>query len=294
MESQLMRILYEWAVAFGKLRPWRKGQVYGEGIVVCVLLWAALHDRPICWACRMLNWHGQCPFLQLPSPATMSRRLRTIGVWLVLTQLFDAFNCRCPASMFKRIEAHPLPVGGASKDVDAARGYGAGQVCKGYKLHEIRSGSGHIEGWLLSPMRDREATMAPRLFAHLVGGGYLSGDNAYDSNTLYEQAAQRNYQLIAPHRPTAEGLGHHHHSPHRLRALAMLENPLQCCGQPTSFGQDLLAGRKEVERDFAHEVTSGMAPLPFWVRRPHRVAPWVQSKLIIHLARLRNRDLRAA
>jgi hypothetical protein len=49
-------------MALGKLRPGKRGQVFHDGIIALVELWACLHDRPTCWACADDNWHGRCPF----------------------------------------------------------------------------------------------------------------------------------------------------------------------------------------------------------------------------------------
>jgi hypothetical protein len=295
MEGQWFKVLYILIWELGKHRWGKKGQVFSDAKIALVAIWAAVHDRPMSWACRRANWHGQCPWAMLPSQPTMSRRLRTIGVWLILLQAFNALNEQLPADMYKRIDAHPLPVGGASKDRQAKSGYGAGYLCRGYKLHEIHSSSGHIDALALSPMRDKEQILAPRLISELQGGGYLAGDNQYDSNQLYTHAAQQNYQLLAPRREAAKKLGHCHHAPERLRAIALLDNPLACCGQKRSMGQDLLEGRRGIERDFAHETSfaGGLAHLPFWVRTPHRVAVWVQCKLLIYLAKTNLLHLRS-
>jgi len=130
----------------------------------------------------------------------MSRRQRTYGVHLVLSQVFQQLNDLTPAQdLFKRIDAHPLTVGGASKDRDARCGFGAGKLAKGYKLHEIRSGKGHIDAWGLTAMADNEKQAAVGLIQQLPQrAGYLVGDSQYDANALYDQAAGRGYQLVAP------------------------------------------------------------------------------------------------
>ena len=286
MEGQLWSLLYGFMLPLGKLRGKKRGQTFSDACVALVMLWAVLHDRPVVWACRLENWLGQCPWLTLPSQPTMSRRSRAVGVWLLLAQLFDLLNSLTPSDIFKHIDARPLAVGGASKDRDARRGYGAGQKIKGYKLHEIRSSSGHIEAWAISSMADREPTVAPKLIAQVSGGGYLTGDNGYDANALYEISGQQSLQLVAPPRPSAKGLGHRKHSVFRLRGLAMLENPQWVCGQPASFGQQLLGQRNAIERNFAHEVSfgCGFKSPPAWVRTPRRIGIWVQCKLIICLA----------
>jgi len=225
----------------------------------------------------------------------MSRRLKTYGVHLVLDQVFDELNDRTPAQgLFKRIDAHPLTVGGASKDQDARCGFGAGKLAKGYKLHEIRSGRGHIDAWRLTAMADNEVRAAPALIDQLPpGGGYLVGDSQYDANALYDQAAQRGYQLLAPPQKKRRALGHRRHSPHRLRGRSMLDDPMARFGQPPRLGPELLCARAAIERDFAHEVTfaCGLKHLPSWVRTPHRTVLWVKCKLIISLAWTHRKDL---
>jgi hypothetical protein len=288
MEGQWFSLLYEAVTRLGKLRGGKSGQVYSDARIALVALWAALHDRPVAWACRLENWYGRCPWFALPSQPTVSRRLRTYGVGLVLTQVFEELNDRLPRGLFKLIDAHPVPVGGASKDREARAGWGAGHLTKGYKLHEIHSGSGHIDSWTLSPMRDKEQTLAPLLIARLSGGGYLVGDNQYDSNALYRLAGQQNFQLLAPPRPNARNRGHRRHEPERLRGLALYENPLACCGQKRSMGQDMMDARKAIERHFAHQTAfvGGLSPLHWWVRTPHRVALWILCKFLIYLAKV--------
>ena len=299
MEGQLFELLYALIVPLGKLRAGKKGQQFADYKIALVLFWAAIHQRPRTWALQLENWRGRCPWFMLPTDATLSRRARGLGVWIVLMQLFEMLNSLLPEGMFKRIDAHPLTVGGASKDIDARCGFGAGKLAKGYKLHEIRSPSGHIDAWNFSAMSVREQAMAPALLGSLEGGGYITGDNGYDSNELYDLAGAHNYQLLAPPRKASQKLGHQRHSPRRLRAFEMLNNALACCGQTKSFGQALLQDRRAIERDFAHETTCPcchLGALPFWVRRPHRVGPWIVCKLILWLAmqRLKIKHLHAA
>jgi hypothetical protein len=287
MEGQLFELLYALIVPLGVLRPRKKGQIFSDSRIALVLLWAALCNRPRSWALQPRNWHGRCPWLLLPSNGTLSRRSRSIGVWLILVQVFDLLNSLQVPSMFKRIDAHPLTVGGASKDYEAKCGFGAGKLAKGYKLYELRSGMGHIDGWTFCAMSDKEPVVAPRLLAQLEGGGYVTGDNGFDANDLYDLAAARNYQLIAPPREASKSRGRHPHSPYRLQALERLANPLRCCGERENFYQAILRSRRRIEGEFAHEATCPcchMGPLPFWVRTPHRVGPWILCKLILSLA----------
>jgi hypothetical protein len=57
-------------------------------VLVAVLLWAALHDRPVSWACQPRHWSTTTlrpP--RLPSAATMSRRIDGVAVGLLLRVL---------------------------------------------------------------------------------------------------------------------------------------------------------------------------------------------------------------
>src|SRR5271165_3393686 len=58
-----------------QLQPW---------VLVAVLLWAALHDRPVSWACQQRPWSTTTrkPW-RLPSAATMSRRIDGVAVGLL-------------------------------------------------------------------------------------------------------------------------------------------------------------------------------------------------------------------
>ena len=54
-------------------------------IIVLVFAWAALHDRPAGWACLPRNWlTTTLRPASLPSPATLSRRLKSIAVGVLI------------------------------------------------------------------------------------------------------------------------------------------------------------------------------------------------------------------
>src|SRR5689334_17575839 len=56
---------------------WREPRryVHPTAAVVRVHLWAALHDRPVSWACQAKHWLPLRPSA-LPDQSTMSRRTR--------------------------------------------------------------------------------------------------------------------------------------------------------------------------------------------------------------------------
>ena len=103
MERQLWPRLYRavMAVANGA-RPCRAQ--FGDAAVVLTQVWAVLHDRPTCWACDADNWatadEDQRPFLDAPpSPSTMSRRLRALGVRQLLARVQQAVADQFPRAM---------------------------------------------------------------------------------------------------------------------------------------------------------------------------------------------------
>jgi hypothetical protein len=207
----------------------------------------------------------------------MSRRLRSAAIEQLLADVEETLLALVVVTgpQVLVVDGKPLPIGGASNDADATWGRGAGSVVKGYKLH-VLWGTGPLPiAWGLAPLDVREPRMAAKLVQDLPGSGYLLGDSQYDANYLYDAAAAADYQLLAPQQRPGKGLGHRHHSPYRLRGLQLLS---------TSFGKSLFQKRSRIEHYFA-QLTSfvgGLAPLPFWVRRFHRVKLWVHSKLLIH------------
>ena len=57
--------------------------VFQAAAVLAVYFWALVHDRPVSWACKPVNW-DRMPFRKLPSQPTMSRRLKqadAIALW---------------------------------------------------------------------------------------------------------------------------------------------------------------------------------------------------------------------
>jgi hypothetical protein len=55
MEGELWKIVVLILCQVG--RRWNnKHKQYSDAYIVEVYLWAVLHDRPICWACRAENW----------------------------------------------------------------------------------------------------------------------------------------------------------------------------------------------------------------------------------------------
>lgn len=294
MERELWRILYWMVLSVDNC--WAARAVgYSDGVIVCTYLWAAVHDRPTCWACDERNWPLDEPLPfggAIPSQPTISRRLRTTGVTELLArvqrQFLDAAVDAGAMMLFKMIDGKPLPVGGHSTDPDARWGEGVRGLAKGYKLYAIWAAASPVPiAWEVRAMDAAEKTVArvliPRLADASPGGGYLVGDGIYDSNPLHDLAADPavDHQLVARRRYPGTGLGHRRHSPKRLRSIELLEGG-------GAFGAALHHARDGIERKFGNLTGfgAGLQPLPAWVRRPWRVRLWVQAKLLVNAARI--------
>ena len=274
MEGELWKEIYRVVRVLSKKHPSRAGCTYTDAEIVLVHLWAVLHDRPRDWATVATNWRGSGQRPRLPSNSTVSRRMPTPSVQALLQAVEQYLRDQFPPDTCRFIDAKPLPIGGCGQDRDATYGRAAGCHAKGYKLYVIAGNSCGFLAWVVYPMSRNEIKVAPELIAQLDRPGYLVGDAAYDANRLYDDAAQRQTQLLAPRRKTAKGLGHIPHSPSRLKGIELIQTPL---------GQQLLHQRDAVERLFGQLTTiyCGLGPLPNWVRGLPRVRNWVRGKIII-------------
>jgi hypothetical protein len=286
MERELWTALCALAAQLhNRLTPAR----YGDDVICAVYWWAVVHDRPTSWACRPENWPAELVRRVLPSQPTMSRRLRCGGIEQLLLDVEQAILALwvVVTPRVLAIDGKALPVGGLSGDPDARRGRAAGGLAKGYKVHAVWDAAPLPAAWAISGLNISERRIAQKLLADLPDEGYLLGDSHYDVNYLYDAAAQSGYQLLAPQQRPGRGLGHRRHSPHRLRGLELLKTP---------FGKQLYRKRLDIERRFAQltAFVGGLGPLPFWVRRFHRVKLWVHSKLLlsaVHQLSLNQRPL---
>jgi hypothetical protein len=254
--------------------------------VAAVLRWAALHDRPVSWACDPAHWGGtRLRPARLPSQPTVSRRLRRVAFDCFLNRLTDRRGAGLPA-LALTVDGKPLLVGGCSKDPDATFGRAAGHTGRGYKLHTIWGGRPLPEAREVTRLNECEAKAAERLVGQLTGGGDVLADGNYDASALFDAAGARGYQLVAAQHDHNPGTGHHDQSPYRLWCIALLRG---------EFGRGLFALRGQIERSFGNATAfgGGLGPLPAWIRRGHRVRLWVWANLAINAARIQ-RNQRAA
>lgn len=209
----------------------------------------------------------------------MSRRLRTTEVQRLLHAMEEPMaKSSQDGEWVLTVDGKPLTVGTHSKDPDAEWGHVRRGWAKGYKFHAIYGKSCIPRSWEATALNVAEPDVAARMIPSLKrGGGYILGDRLYDSNPLHDASLAVGYQLVAQRKRPRAGLGHRHHSPGRLRCIDLLRG---------KFGQALYGLREDIERQFGWLTNhgGGLAPLPNWVRRSHRVHLWIQAKLLIHAA----------
>src|SRR3954470_22669816 len=216
MERELWPPLYRALREVGK-DFLQKYVSYPPWVIAAVFLWAAVHDRPVSWACRPAHWSTtRLRPSRLPSAATLSRRADGLPFGCLLRSLEQRLREQGEQRLLSLLDGKPLPVSNVSKDPDAKRGRGAGGMGKGYKLHTVWSGRPLPEAWEVTPLNEAESAVGQRLVQQRPGAGYLLADGNYDSSPLYDDAAAQGYQLLTP-LPQNAGQGHRYQSPHRLR-----------------------------------------------------------------------------
>jgi len=272
--AALLRVLTK--IPEARLRPHKA--TYTNANVIAVALWAALHDRPISWATQRTNWPAHDRTRDLPSSATMSRRLIRPLVETILNEMLDALRLRGQGERTLMLDGRPLTIAKHSGDPDADFGRAAGGIGKGYKLHAIIDLLGNCRAKRVENLRVSEQAAARDMLEQLEPGeaDTLLGDKNYDSNQLYQLAGDRGMQLLTPRRfENAEGLGHCRHSEHRLRGIKIVAKD-----------PGVLHARRFIESCFGTQGNriGGLGPLPNHVRREHRVRRWVNLKLVIDAA----------
>jgi DDE family transposase len=286
MEHQLWKAIVAVLATLDKT-PKPAGCDYADEEIVKVYYWSVIHDRGTQWACCKRNWPIHRRRFPLPSPTTMSRRLRSPSVIALLNALERRVVAPKEPGLFWMIDGKPLPIGGCSKDRQAGYGRAANCMAKGYKVHAIVDSDGAIAAWRVAPMNKDERVMAQRLLKTALIQGYVVADSNYDSNKLHQICAARDQLQLVTRRRYGPGhsTGHRKQNPGRLRSMQLTENP------NPAFANQLLKARDQIERHFGHLSNwgGGLTCLPPWARTHRRVHRWVQAKFVLTALRRSNR-----
>lgn len=278
MEHQLWQSIVAVLAKINKARRPSRFDFSDEDIVK-VYYWSVIHDRPISWACDPKHWPLWHRRMELPSPSTISRRLRSPSVGALLNALADHGIAPRKPGLYWMIDGKPLTISGCSQDRQAGYGRAANCKAKGYKIHAIVDSQGGIAAWRLAPMNQDERVIGARLLRTAPIQGYVMADSNYDSNKLHAICDQReNLQLVTRRRYGPQhGTGHRKQTAGRLRSMQLTESPF------AAFANQLLRNRDAIERQFGNLTSwgGGLMGLPSWVRTYRRVYRWVQAKLVL-------------
>ncbi len=290
------RELWSWlaaAVGSAAIGHAQRQRLFNDQVILLTLLWAVLHDRPIRWATDPRNWPCCMRIKSRPSPATMSRRLRSPSFLALLERLRVRLAAAPGPDAPIIIDAKPLPVGGYTTDREAGNGRACGGFAWGYKLYLIIDENARVHAWKVEPMNVAEQVVAEELIpaaARSAGNDrWLLGDKQYDSNRLHNLADACGLRLLTQRMRTKDAIGPNQ-SPGRRRAIELLEAP------GTAEGLRLFARRDAIERYLGTLCCSGggLGPLPGFVRGLQRVRLWVGAKLLLHTVRRAVRTAGAA
>lgn len=254
-------------------------QKYSAREILLVLLWAALHDRPILWACQAWNWpEGRRPG-RLPHASTVSRRRRRSGVDALLNRchakLVESLATTEPREGWAVIDGMPLTVSDFSKDPDARNGRAYRHWGHGYKLHAVFDSQGVVLRFEVCPLNVNERVAASRLLPGLER--YVRrvlADGNYDGKPLHQRLEGRPIKLYTPLINNYAGPRTHLR---RRRLQRLMQKPI---------GARLRKTRDQIERQFGlfGNLGFGFKGLPNWVRRQHRVASWMSLKVLLYHA----------
>jgi hypothetical protein len=273
-------------------RGGRRRCPFDDVLILRVYLWAAWHDRPLCWACDRAHYNTLFRPRALPSVSQFTRRVKTETARAVLQRVHDDLAARGIATGLSCLDGKPLTVSPVSRDRDAARGHVSGGFAKGYKLHAWATEDGRLPPWAVTPLDADEKTVARLLCERLPdmpGDALVLADANDDAAPLHKRVGQSGARLVCPLRGQARtGAGGHHAVTLRQMGAARRELVSLWAARP-DLCRHVLHHRNDVERGFSTPTChgGGLAALPAWVRTLARVTRWVGAKIILYHARLR-------
>jgi hypothetical protein len=278
MSSHVWKLVYQTLRRLNRRIP-KEGRAcqYSDSLIVAMYLWAAFHDRPMCWAADRSNYASVFRPRRLPSRSQFCRRIQSARCQALLDALNRELAGVEDVPNIFLMDSRPLCVGAYSRDPDVRTGYTRDGFKKGYKLHALATKQGGIAAWRLTPLNRNDKPIARELIEEARPQGMVLADGAYDSGALYDHVFKNGALLFTP-LPANVGGGHRPQSAARLMAADLSKNN-------AAF---LSRERLEIERIFSRQSSfgGGLAPLPAWVRRWERVNRWVTAKLILYHARL--------
>lgn len=287
MDKRIWSIITKLIVSVNRAIPQTaRRPTYSDALIVRMFIWAAWHERPLCWACDRDHYNSLFRPRRLPSVSQFCRRVKTSR----FQQMLDRVNQRLMQDdvplRVTFLDGKPLAVSRHTQDSQAKMGYADGCFRRGYKLHAWANENGRILRHCVRPMNEGEPNTARTLIDRPLEGAVVLADANYDSAKLYQTVQEQGGHLVTPLKGQATSALSLRYMPLPRRRMIQLwrENPRLC--------RKALAQRVQIERIFSALTCfgGGLNPLPAWVRRLPRVERWVLAKLIIYHARLLAKD----
>jgi Transposase DDE domain len=262
-------------------RPRRRFD-FSDRLIILLWLWATLHDRPLCWACRPSSYGSMFRPRRLPSVSQLCKRLNTERFERAKLILHEILSAKSRDDLLSYLDGKALVINDYSTDPDARNGIASGKFHFGYKLHARATKSGFLPEYRVLSLNEGEPNTARELLTQLRPGSLVLADCNYDSRYLYRAVADRGSALLTRLKGRSR-------QSNNLRKMGPARRAaLQTWQTIPNWCERAIHERDEVERIFAHLTSfgGGLGPLPPWVRRLSRVRRWVDAKIAIYHARL--------
>jgi hypothetical protein len=263
-------------------RP-RRRLVFSDRLILSMLLWAVMHNKPLSWACDRSSYSSLLRPRRLPSTSQYFKRLKTGRFVAAMSTLHDLLTRDGREDLLSFLDGKALLIGEYSSDPDASTSMVGRRFRLGYKLHARATVRGFIAEYRVLPLHEGEPNTARELLERVRRGSVILADANFDSSPLYEQVDRRGATLLTRIKGT----------PSRTHRRLMLMSDARRAAiwawrERPGLCEAVLRERDHIERVFAHLTCSGtgLGPLPAWVRRLSRVRLWVDAKIAIYHARI--------
>ena len=288
MERELWPLLYHELRETANDFRQKYVQIPGR-VLVAVSLWAALHDRPVAWACDGRNW-GTTSLRprKLPSPSTMSRRgllrrRRACSGAPSQERLRRPRPLARPGRHARRRAAARRRLHQGPRRRLRARGRPDGQGLQAARGMVERAAARRVGGDLPEGRRDDRGGRHARASARAWRGRLPAGGRQLRLEQAVRPGRRGGLPVGGADGARQRRAGARLPEPWRLRCVERMRGRAK-----SDFGPSLYGMRTGIERSFGNATSfgGGLGPLPAWVRRLHRVRTWVWAKLLINAARI--------
>lgn len=177
MDRDIWKVLSTAALsATRRLRRPRRRFAFSDHLIIRMWLWAVLHDRPLCWACRRENYTSLFQPRRLPSVSQFCKRLHTFRFLRLRVLLHRRLTRAGRDDLFNFLDGKALAIRDHSTDHQALAGPAGRKIRRGYKLHVRATASGFLREYRVFPMNRAEPSTARQLLRELRPNALVLAD----------------------------------------------------------------------------------------------------------------------